>query len=179
MVIFTEEILNENLHFLYIVPSHLDHGKSIKSTTSFNQKFMKTLTVLKVNKNFCGRLCTSVLSIDVTFVAVISLIVEQFWFKLGSAVFLFFTKWWIALQKLWKMLFDLKSTFRFWDIQIFVFSSSSLFYPVSHCFRGWFKKNLKVYDAMNFLNKNLITHFVWYLEKEKRYAIETLSLIEY
>ena len=93
MVIFTEEILNENLHFLYIIPSHLDHGKSIKSTTSFNQKFIKTSIILKVNKNFCGRLCTSVLSIDVTFVPAISLIVEQFWFKLVSAFFFKFLFW--------------------------------------------------------------------------------------
>ena len=28
---------------------------------------------------------------------------------------------------------------------------------------------------MNCLNKNLITHFVWYFVKEKRYDIETLS----
>ena len=65
-------------------------------------------------------------------------------------------------------LFHLKSSFRSRDIQIFVFSSSPLFFPVSHCFRGWFKKNLKVYDVINCLNKNLITHFVWYLAKEIR-----------
>ena len=29
---------------------------------------------------------------------------------------------------------------------------------------------------MNCLNKNLITHFVWHLKKEKRYDIETLSI---
>ena len=29
---------------------------------------------------------------------------------------------------------------------------------------------------MNCLNKNLITHFVWYLEKEKRYDIESFSV---
>ena len=29
---------------------------------------------------------------------------------------------------------------------------------------------------MNCLNKNLITYFVWYLKKEKRYDIETLSI---
>ena len=72
--------------------------------------------------------------------------------------------------------FHLKSSFRFRDIQIFVFLSSPLFFPVSHCFRGWSKKNLKVYNVINCLNKNLITHFVWYLEKEKKYDIETLSI---
>ena len=37
------------------------------------------------------------------------------------------------------------------------------------------KKNLKVYDLIDCLSKNLIAHFVWYLEKQKRYDIETLS----
>ena len=36
-------------------------------------------------------------------------------------------------------------------------------------------KNLKIYDVINCLNKNLITRFVWHLEKEIRYDIETLS----
>ena len=37
-------------------------------------------------------------------------------------------------------------------------------------------KSLKVYDIINCLSKNLVTTFVWYLEKEKRYDIETLSI---
>ena len=83
----------------------------------------------------------------------------------------------IALQKLWKMFFiSSKSSFRCRDIQIFVFSPSPLFLPVSHCLRAWSKINLKVYDAINCLNKNLITHFVWYLEKERRYDIKTLAI---
>ena len=73
-------------------------------------------------------------------------------------------------------LFHLKSSFRSRDYQIFVFPSSPLFFPVSHCFRGCSKINLKIYDVINCLNKNLITHFVWYLEKKKRYGIETLSI---
>ena len=36
--------------------------------------------------------------------------------------------------------------------------------------------NLKFYDVIKCLNKNLITDFVWYFEKEKRYDVETLSL---
>ena len=36
--------------------------------------------------------------------------------------------------------------------------------------------NLTVYDVINCLNKNLITHFVLELEKEKRYDTETLSI---
>ena len=45
--------------------------------------------------------------------------------------------------------------------------------------RAWFKINQvydKVYDVMICLNKNLMTDFVWYLEKEKRYDIETLPI---
>ena len=40
-----------------------------------------------------------------------------------------------------------------------------LFSFVNHCFRGWSKINVKVYDVIHCLNKNLITHFVWYLEQ--------------
>ena len=75
-----------------------------------------------------------------------------------------------------KMLFDLKSSFHSREIQICVFLSSPYFLPASHCFTGWSKKNLKVYDLINNLNKNLITHFVWHLEKERRCGIETLFI---
>ena len=67
----------------------------------------------------------------------------------------------------------------FFVIEIFKFSYFHLplfFFPVSHCVRGWFKKNLKVYDVILCLNKNLITLFVWYLEKGIRCDIETLSV---
>ena len=76
---------------------------------------------------------------------------------------LFISQQMIALQKLWKMfLFHLNSSFRSQDIQIFVSSSSLLFPIVSHCFRGWSRINLnKVYDIINCVNKNLLTHFVW------------------
>ena len=80
----------------------------------------------------------------------------------------------IALQKLF--LFHLKSSFGSWDIQIFVFWPSPLFFPVSHCFRGRSKKNLKVYVIINCLNNNLITHFVWYLEKEITCDTDTLFI---
>ena len=35
--------------------------------------------------------------------------------------------------------------------------------------------NLKFYDVINCLNKNLTAPFAWYLGKVKRYEIETLS----
>ena len=62
---------------------------------------------------------------------------------------------------IWKALFIL---------EIFKFLSFCLplFFPVSHCFIGWFKKNLKIYNVMICLNKNLITCFVLYLEEEIR-----------
>ena len=73
------------------------------------------------------------------------------------------------------ILLHLKSSFRSQDTQIFIFLTSPQF-PLGHCFRGWLKINFKVYGIISCLKKNLITHFVWYLEKEKRYDIETLSI---
>ena len=90
--------------------------------------------------------------------------------------FYFCTRW--CPSKIYEkcFLFHLKSSWHPSDIQIFVFPSFPLFLPVDHCSRGRLKTNLKVYDGTNCLNKNLITHFVWYLEKEKGYDIETLSI---
>ena len=99
--------------------------------------------------------------------------------KLVSFIFywIFISHQMIALQKLWKMFFiSYKCSFRSQDSKIFVFLSSPYFSTVSHCFRGWLKINLNAFDVINCLNKNLITHFVWYYEKEKRYSSETLSV---
>ena len=87
--------------------------------------------------------------------------------------FLSFTKWYPFKNYEKCFLFHQKSSFRTQDIQSFIFPSSPLFFPVSYCLRGWSKKNLKIYDVINCLNKNLITRFVWYLAKEIRYDIET------
>ena len=73
-------------------------------------------------------------------------------------------------------LFHLKSSFCSQDIQFFVFLSFPIFLLVGHCFRAWLKINLNVHDIINSLNKSSIIHFVWYLDKEKRYDIETLSI---
>ena len=83
----------------------------------------------------------------------------------------------IALHKSYEkcFLFHLKSSFRSRDIQI-IFPSLPIFLPVRHCFRGCSKINLKVYEVINGLNKNLGTHFIWYLGKKKRCDIETLSV---
>ena len=88
----------------------------------------------------------------------------------------------IAHQKLWKMFFiSSKKLFlllrysnfcmRYSNFCMFTFPS---FFQVNHCFRVWFKKNLN--DVINCLNKNLIIHYVWYIEKEIRCDIETLSI---
>ena len=100
--------------------------------------------------------------------------------KLVSAIFikiLFFHQM-IVLQKLWKMLFiSSKKLFSFSRYSIFYISFLPSFLPVAHCFRGWPKISLKFYDVINCLNKSSIrTNFVWYLEKENRYDIETVSI---
>ena len=98
--------------------------------------------------------------------------------KLVSAIssFFYFFHQMVAFKNCEKcFLFHLRSSFHSRDIQIFVFLSF-LFLPVGHCFTGWSKISLKVHDIINCLNKNSITHFVWYLEKEKQCDIETLSI---
>ena len=92
-----------------------------------------------------------------------------------SAIFIKFSFFhqMIALQKLWKMLFiSSKKLFSFPRYSNFCISVL----PFSACWP--LKINLKVYDITNCLSKNSVTHFVWYLKKEKRYDIETLSINE-
>ena len=95
--------------------------------------------------------------------------------KLASTIFyqIYISHQMAALQKLWKMLFtSLKSSFLSRDIQIFVFLPSPLFLSASHCFRGWWKINLKVCDIINCQNKNILFGI---LITKKRYDTETLS----
>ena len=89
---------------------------------------------------------------------------------------LFFIKWQSFKNYERYFLFHLKSSFHSQDIQIFLFPPSPIFLPVSHCLRAWSKINLKDSDVINCLNKNFITHFISYLEKEKKYDIETLAI---
>ena len=107
------------------------------------------------------------------------IVIKTFCLKLVSAYFyqiIIFHRM-IGLQKLWKMFFisskKLFSFSRYSNFCVFVFPS---FFPVSHCFSGWFKRILQVHDVINCLNKNLITHFVWCLEKEIGRDIEILSI---
>ena len=100
--------------------------------------------------------------IDISFLKLVSAVVYQ----------IFISHQMIPLQKLWKMfLFHLKYSFRSWDTQIFVFLSSPLFPPVSHCFSSWSLWRQQ-------LSKNLVTHFASYLQKEIRCDTETLSVIK-
>ena len=82
--------------------------------------------------------------------------------KIVSANFHFFTEWQILNNYEKCFLFHLKSSFSSQDILISVFPPSPF-----HCFREWSKINLRVYDVIICLNKNLITHFVWYLGEAK------------
>ena len=98
--------------------------------------------------------------------------------KLVSAIFYqtFIFHHMIALRKLRRIFILSKKLFSFLRYSNFCIFVFPYFLPVSHCFSSWSKKNLKIYDFMNCLNKNLITHFVWYLKKEIRCHIETLSI---
>ena len=89
--------------------------------------------------------------------------------------FWFSTKWY-SFKNYEKYFFILSKNLFVQDIQIVVFLPSPIFFPVSHYFRGSMRKNLQVYDVFNSLHRNLITYFVWYLEKEIRCDIETSSL---
>ena len=92
--------------------------------------------------------------------------------------FLFFSHYGSPFENCGKCL-HLKKIFHSQDIQIFVFPSSHPFLPVGHWIRGWSKINRKVYDIINCVNKNLITHFVWYLEEEKIYHIKLYPWISH
>ena len=82
----------------------------------------------------------------------------------------------IALEKLWKKFFmSSKKLFLFSRYSSFCIFVLPSFFPISHCFRGWSKKNLKSYGVINCLNKNL-THFVWYLVKEIRCDIVSVDI---
>ena len=67
----------------------------------------------------------------------------------------------------------------------FVFPPSPLFLLVSHCLRTWSKINLKVYQIINCLNKNLISgkeeekiQKFEYLENEKSFLDEIKNIFQ-
>ena len=80
--------------------------------------------------------------------------------KLVSVIFHFFCQM-IAIKLVWKMLFISS-----WDIFVletstFLYFCLAFFFPVGQCFVGWLKIDLKVYEIISYLNKNLIIHFDW------------------
>ena len=75
-------------------------------------------------------------------------------------------------SNLWMFFISSKKYFSVSRYSIFLY-----FLHVGNCYIAkWLKINLKVYGIINCLNKNLITHFVWYLEKRKRYDIENFYI---
>ena len=108
---------------------------------------------------------------------------DSFWYlKFKACVRYFLTNFYLSRNdsplKTMKAVFNfiLKALFVL-EIFKFLYFHLLLFFSLSiHCFRASSKINLKVYEIINCLNKNLIIHLVWYLEKEKRYDIETLSI---
>ena len=108
---------------------------------------------------------------------------DSFWYlKFKACVRYFLTNFYLSRNdsplKTMKAVFNfiLKALFVL-EIFKFLYFHLLLFFSLSiHCFRASSKINLKVYEIINCLNKNLIIHVVWYLEKKKRYVIETLSI---
>ena len=66
--------------------------------------------------------------------------------------------------------------FSFSRYSIFCISVLPSFSACHPLLRGWSEINLKVHDDINCLNNSWRTHFLWYLEKEKSYDIETLYI---
>ena len=82
----------------------------------------------------------------------------------------------IVLTKLWKMLFvSSKKLFSFSRYSKFCISIFPSFFYLPLLYK-MIVEDKPVCDVINFVNKKLITHFVWYLENEKRYDIETLLI---
>ena len=96
--------------------------------------------------------------------------------KLVSAIFyqIFYFNQMIAPQKLWKMFFiSSKKLFPLLRSSNFCISIFSPYQPLLRRLiqdKSWSLWHHQLYK------KNLITHFAWYLGKEKRNDIETLSI---
>ena len=83
----------------------------------------------------------------------------------------------IALQKTMKNVFiSSEKLFLFTRYSNFCISVFPSFFLSATAFQVDPRKILKVYDVINCLNKKLITHSVWYLEKKIRSDIETLFI---
>ena len=99
--------------------------------------------------------------------------------KFVSAIFyqIFIFHQMIAIQKLWKIIFvSSKKALFVLEIFKFLYICPSLFFALSAIALEIDSRKMLVYDVVNCLNKNLNTHYVWYLEKEIRCDIGTLSI---
>ena len=99
--------------------------------------------------------------------------------KFVSAIFyqIFIFHQMIAIQKLWKIIFvSSKKALFVLEIFKFFYIRPSLFFALSAIALEIDSRKMLVYDVVNCLNKNLNTHYVWYLEKEIRCDIGTLSI---
>ena len=99
--------------------------------------------------------------------------------KFVSAIFyqIFIFHQMIAIQKLWKIIFvSSKKALFVLEIFKFLYICPSLFFALSAIALEIDSRKMLVYDVINCLNKNLNTHYVWYLEKEIRCDIGTLSI---
>ena len=99
--------------------------------------------------------------------------------KFVSAIFyqIFIFHQMIAIQKLWKIIFvSSKKALFVLEIFKFLYIHPSLFFALSAIALEIDSRKMLVYDVVNCLNKNLNTHYVWYLEKEIRCDIGTLSI---
>ena len=82
----------------------------------------------------------------------------------------------IVFQKLWKIFFiSSKNLFSFSRYSNFCIFAFPYFSPCQSLLESLIQ--YKDSDFVNCLNKNLIIHFVWYLEKEKRYDTEPLATV--
>ena len=86
---------------------------------------------------------------EVTFKACVCYFLSKFYFPLNDS----------PSKTMKNVLFHLKGSLRSRDFQVFVFPSSLLSPPVSYCFRGWSKINLKVYSIIICPNENFIIYF--------------------
>ena len=69
-----------------------------------------------------------------------------------------------------------KELFSFSRYSNFYISILPSFFPCQLLLQRMIQDKFWSLPIVNGLNKNLITHFVWYFEKEKSYGIETLSI---
>ena len=110
-----------------------------------------------------------------------SVSIENDMLKLVATIFfqIFIFHQMIALKKLWKMFFILsKKPFlfsRYSKFCIFIFTS---FFPVSHCFLGWFKKILNLVSVIfhYFLEDKRISLLFRTKYIEKKFKLQLLFL---